>query len=94
MTTAVSGKGMNAYEIIEAIAKQWFATSSSPTLRPDIWDKQPDEIKEQFRKNARIFWQKPSRPYRDNAHRLYLLKGLLVDYNRGYLDGIALDSST
>lgn len=47
-------------DIIEAIARRWFLRASSPPLRDEVWDRQPDDIKDMHRERARRFWDKPS----------------------------------
>ena len=74
---------MNGDDAIEAIARQWFLTKSTPPLRAELWDKLPDDLKRQHRNKAREFLRKPSLPYEQTRDLLYRLDGMLVDYRRG-----------
>ena len=81
------------HDIIEAIAIQWFTTASYPPLRFDTWESQPDEIKAMHRECARTFMQNPSRTARKLHSVLHELDQLLVDYRRGYIEGIPNDAT-
>ena len=83
----VSGRA--AEPLCETIAKVWFMHGIDPQRqRPELWDNQPQDIKTHFRRKADMFLKDPDRPYREHGHLLYLLDNFLVDYRRGYVDGM------
>lgn len=51
--------GVTGGEIVEALARRWFSRESFPPLAPEVWDRQPEEIREQFREHARRLWARP-----------------------------------